>query len=388
MSTISAMYFPRFLSIGGGSIREAPEALRQLDSWKPLIVTDPYLFQSGVAEGLRSSFAMKGIECSIFSDTVPDPTSVVVDHVLEVFRNGRHDCLVALGGGSPIDTAKAAGMLAANGGSSRDYKFPNLIPLSGPPLLAIPTTAGTGSEATKVAVITDVEQDEKMLIMSPHLLPVAAIIDFELTISMPFRLIADTGIDALTHAIEAYVSRKAHGFTDALALTAMRAIWRNIRTACFEPENRAAREAMMLAATQAGMAFSNSSVALVHGMSRPLGAFFHIAHGLSNAMLLPAVTAFSLPAAIPRYGDCARAMGIAGIDDDDAMASGKLGQEIHALNHELKVPSPKAYGISESAYFSTIPRMAQQALASGSPANNPRLATHGEIEQLYREVWA
>jgi alcohol dehydrogenase class IV len=352
--------------------------------WLSLILT---FSRVEFAERLRSSLARNGIECSIFSDTVPDPTSVVVEHAVAVFRDGQHDGLIALGGGSSIDTAKAISMLAANGGCPRDYKFPNPIPLPGPPLIAIPTTAGTGSEATKVAVVTDVEHDEKMLIMGPHLMPAAAIIDFELTISMPFRLTADTGLDALTHAIEAYTSRKSHRFTDALAVAAMRTIWQNIRIACFDPENRVAREAMMLAATQAGIAFSNASVALVHGMSRPLGAFFHVAHGLSNAMLLPAVTAFSVPAALKRYGDCARAMDVACIDENDAAAAERLVKEIYALNRELKVPSPKTYGISEGAYFSAIPIMAQQALASGSPANNPRLPTPGEIEQLYREVW-
>lgn len=382
------MYFPQRMHIGGGSIGEVPEVIRQFNSQRPLLITDAYLLHSGVAERLRSLLAKKGIDCFIFGDVVSDPTSAVVERATTMFREGRHDALVALGGGSSIDTAKAVSILVANGGCPRDYQFPNSIPLPGPSIIAVPTTAGTGSEATKVTVITNVEQGEKMLIMGRHLLPAAAIIDFELTLSMPFRLTADTGIDALTHAIEAYVSRKAHKFTDALALAAMRTIWQNIRIACFDPKNRAAREAMMLAATQAGIAFSNASVALVHGMSRPLGSRFHVAHGLSNAMLLPAVTAFSVPASIKRYSDCARAMDIAGSPEDDAAAAARLVKEIYALNQELKVPTLKTYGISESAYFNAIPIMAQQALASGSPANNPRLPTPGEIEQLYREVWA
>ena len=161
-------------------------------------------------------------------------------------------------------------------------------PRPGLPLVAIPTTAGTGSEVTRFTVITDTESDEKMLIAGLACCPLAAIVDYELTLTMPLRLTADTGLDSLTHAIEAYVSRRASPYTDGLAKNAMGLIARHIRTACAEPGNRAAREAMMLGATTAGMAFSNSSVALVHGMSRPIGAFFHVPHGLSNAMLLPA----------------------------------------------------------------------------------------------------
>ena len=184
-------------------------------------------------------------------------------------------------------------------------------PRSGLPIIAIPTTAGTGSEVTRFTVITDTETDEKMLIAGLGCCPTAAIVDFELTLTMPLRLTADTGIDSLTHAIEAYVSKRANPYTDGMAKNAMGLIAKNIRAACAEPQNRAAREAMMLGATTAGMAFSNASVALVHGMSRPIGAFFHVPHGLSNAMLLPEITAFSAPAALDRYADCARAMGVA-----------------------------------------------------------------------------
>ena len=211
----------------------------------------------------------------------------------------------------------------------------------GLPIIAIPTTAGTGSEVTRFTVITDTETDEKMLIAGLACCPTAAIVDYELTLTMPLRLTADTGIDSLTHAIEAYVSRRANPYTDGLAKNAMGLIARNIRTACAEPQNRAAREAMMLGATTAGMAFSNASVALVHGMSRPIGAFFHVPHGLSNAMLLPEITAFSAPAALDRYADCARAMGVAEEGEGSQGAVARLLDELRRLNDDLKVPSPK-----------------------------------------------
>jgi alcohol dehydrogenase class IV len=227
-----------------------------------------------------------------------------------------------------------------------------------------------------------------MLIAGGTLLPNAAIVDYELTLSMPARLTADTGTDSLTHAIEAYVSRKANGFSDTFALAAMKTIWKELPTAFHEPGDRGAREAMMLASTLAGLAFSNASVALVHGMSRPIGVHFHVPHGLSNAMLLPAVTAFSVRESPKRYADCARTMGIADAKDSDEAATAKLIEGLYRRNEELQVPSPQKYGISEERYFSLIPTMAAQALASGSPQNNPRVPSAEEISDLYRKVWA
>jgi alcohol dehydrogenase class IV len=218
-------------------------------------------------------------------------------------------------------------------------------------------------------------------------MPVAALVDFELTLSMPFRLTADTGIDSLCHALEAYVSRKANPFTDSVALTAMRTIYGNIRTACAEPDNRAAREAMMLAATQGGIAFANASVTLIHGMSRPVGALFHVPHGLSNAMLLPEVTAWSVGAAPQRYAHCARYMGIAGEADADPLACEKLVAALRALTSDLEVPGPEAFGITRGDWFGSLDIMAGQALDSGSPANNPRVPEVGEIVELYKRIW-
>jgi alcohol dehydrogenase class IV len=379
---------PALLKIGGGSFGEAGRVLAELGCKRPLIMTDPFLHKQGVAERLKKLVSEAGIPAEIFHSTVADPTSDVVDAGVRVFRAGGHDSLVSLGGGSPIDTAKAMGMLVANGGRVRDYKVPRPIPMAGPPHVAIPTTAGTGSEVTRFTVVTDSESGEKMLIAGGVLVPSAALVDYELTLSMPARLTADTGTDSLTHAIESYVSRKANAFTDGLALTAMRVIWEVLPACVHEPGNRRAREAMMLAATQAGMAFSNASVALVHGMSRPLGAHFHVAHGLSNAMLLPAVTAFSAKAAMERYADCARAMGIAARDDGDERAVGQLIDALYRRNAELEVPTPKQFGIAEAEYFDKIPLMTEQAMASGSPQNNPRVPTAQEIEAIYRACWA
>jgi alcohol dehydrogenase class IV len=378
---------PAILKIGAGAFSEVGLVLSRLRCNRPLIVTDAYLVSCGLAARLQDQIVQAGISCEVFSETVPDPTTDVVDLGVRAFLAGGHDSLVSLGGGSPIDTAKAIGLIAANGCRPSDYKVPNIIPKAGPPHIAIPTTAGTGSEVSRFTVISDSISQEKMLIAGSALLPSAAVVDFELTISMPRRLTADTGTDSLTHAIEAYVSRKANPFTDAFALSAMKTIWEQLPVAFHEPGNRAAREGMMLAATLAGIAFSNASVALVHGMSRPIGLFFHVPHGLSNAMLLPAITQFSAAAAPERYADCARAMGIAGPGDAQPVAVSKLIEGLFRRNEELEVPSPKGFGIPEERYFEVIPIMAAQALASGSPQNNPRIPSAAEIEQLYREVW-
>jgi alcohol dehydrogenase class IV len=384
---IATITMPRQLYIGGGAVAEVVTALAQLGARRPLIVADRFIETSGILGRVTDRLDAAGIPWEVFADTVPDPTTEVVEAGVQRLQAGAFDALIAVGGGSPIDTAKAMSVLAANGGEMRDYKVPNEIPRSGLPLIAIPTTAGTGSEVTRFTVITDSARDEKMLIMGLACCPAAAIVDYELTLSMPWRLTADTGLDSLTHAIEAYVSRKANPFTDGVARAAMGLIAKHIRLACRAPDDRAAREAMMSGATQAGMAFSNASVCLVHGMSRPIGAFFHVPHGLSNAMLLPEITAFSAPAALPRYADCARAMGIAGEEEGDQSAVARLLDELRALNRDLEVPTPRTWGIDERRYLELLPVMASQALASGSPGNNPRVPSAEEIIDLYKRVY-
>ena len=296
--------------------------------------------------------------------------------------------MIGLGGGSPIDTAKMIAVLARHDTTPRDLKVPHVQDAPGLPIVAIPTTAGTGSEATRVTVITDEATTEKMLCAGLAYLPTVAIVDYELSLSKPWRLTADTGLDAATHAIEAYVSRQASPFTDGLALSALAAIWPNLARACRTPSDRDARAAMMLGALQAGMAFSNSSVALVHGMSRPIGAHFHVAHGLSNAMLLPAVTRWSIGAAPSRYADCARAMGIATAAMAEAQACQALVEALLAMNEALEVPTPAGYGIDAARWAALVPTMAEQALASGSPANNPRIADAAAIAALYHTVFS
>ena len=378
---------PRLLLVSAGAVRQVADVLAKFGLSRPLVVTDPFMVSSGHLRHCLDPLADAGLAVSVFSDTVPDPTDTVIEAGVAELNKGDFDCLIGFGGGSPIDTAKAMAILAAGGGKMRDYKAPFPADKGALPVIAIPTTAGTGSECTRFTVITDTERDEKMVIAGLGALPLAALVDYELTYSVPPRTTADTGVDSLTHALEAYVSKRANPISDALALSAMELIGANIRTAYAEPRNAAAREAMMLGASQAGLAFSNSSVALVHGMSRPIGAHFHVPHGLSNAMLLPAITRFSVPGARARYAEAARRIGFADQTDGEDTASAKLITGLEKLNRDLSVPTPADYGIDETTWNGKMALMAEQALASGSPANNPRVPTAAEIVSLYREVW-
>jgi alcohol dehydrogenase class IV len=385
---MSAIFLPRAMRVGAGALAELPDALAQLGLSAPAIVTDPFMAGTGALDRVVATLADAGMTARSFCDVVPDPTVVSVDAAVAFVKDGQHDCVIGFGGGSAIDTAKAVAILAARGGTMRALKAPHQEDAAGLPIVAIPTTAGTGSEATRFTIITDEANDEKMLCAGLAYLPMLAIVDYELTLTKPFRLTADTGIDALTHAIEAYVSRRANPFSDGMAIAAMRSIWPNLRRVCEAPGDRAAREAMMVGSLQAGMAFSNASVALVHGMSRPIGAHFHVAHGLSNAMLLPVVTAWSAPDALARYADCACAMGVAVAEEGDQAAVGRLVEALRDVNRDLQVPTPKSYGIDEARWTSLLPLMAEQALASGSPGNNPRIPDADAIQALYREAWA
>tara|TARA_R110000782_G_C14819243_1_gene413911 strand:+ start:12035 stop:13165 length:1131 start_codon:yes stop_codon:yes gene_type:complete len=376
------------MRIGGGALNELPAALAQLGLKAPAILTDDFLADSGPLDRLLKILSEAGMTARAYSKVIPDPTVTSVDAAVEFVAEGTHDCIVGFGGGSPIDTAKAVAVLAAHGGTMRERKAPHQENEPGLPIIAIPTTAGTGSEATRFTIITDEANDEKMLCAGLAYLPTLAIVDYELTLTKPLRLTADTGIDALTHAIEAYVSKLANPFSDGMALAAMSSIWPNLRRVCMEPGNRAAREAMMVGSLQAGIAFSNASVALVHGMSRPIGAHFHVAHGLSNAMLLPTVTAWSAPAALSRYADCAHAMGLSEIGEGEQSAVARLVEALRDVNRDLSVPTPKSYGIDESRWTELLPLMAEQALTSGSPGNNPRIPDAETIQSLYREAWA
>ena len=383
----SQIILPRIMQVGYGASLEVPSVLTSLNCHRALIVTDKMMVQLGYANTIQTVLQQHDIACDVFDDTVPEPTVASIQAGVAKAKNGDYDCIIALGGGSPIDSAKAIAILAKHGGVMQDYRFPRMVTEQGLPLIAIPTTAGTGSEVTKFTIITDETSDEKMLCVGIGFMPLAALVDYKLTMSLPPRITADTGIDALTHAMEAYVSKKANPYSDSQAIAAIKLIGPNLRKVYNNGSDEKAREAMMLGSTLAGVAFSSASVALVHGMSRPIGAFFHVPHGLSNAMLLPSVTEFSIAAAPARYADCAKAMGIASDLDSDDEANQKLLIELRALNNELSVPTPQEFGIKRDDFFDVCLTMAKQALASGSPSNNPIEPSIDEMVAIYQGLW-
>jgi len=388
ISMITQFNVPATIITGAGASRELGTQLARLGARRVLFVTDAFMVSSGVVDRFVRLLEEAKIEFALFAGVQPDPTDINVGAGLQEYVSRKCDAIVALGGGSPIDAAKAIAVLVNNPEPLSLYQGYHKVPRAGAPLVVIPTTAGTGSEVTKVAVITDTTRDVKMMMLDRHFLPTVALVDFELTLSMPPALTAHVGVDTLTHGIEAYVSRKATALTDPLALTCIRLVAEHLETAWREPANRAARESMMLAATLGGMAFANSSVALVHGMSRPIGAVFHVPHGLSNAVLLPAVTRFSLVGAEERYAAVARTMGLATGADSAAEAGEKLLAGLAALNARLAVPRlGGCRGVTRERFETLKAKMAMDALASGSPANNPVVPTAEQIVAIYDEAY-
>jgi alcohol dehydrogenase class IV len=379
---------PSSILFGAGTRLRLGEELRRLGVSRTLVVTDQRLRNAGTIAGFEEQLRGAGIRAAIFCDVQPDPTDQNVAAGLESLRASNAEAIVAIGGGSVIDAAKIIGVAATNSGPLSAFQGYHKIPNRGLPLIAIPTTAGTGSEATKAAVITDTVRLVKMMILDVKILPRIAIVDYELSLTMPAGLTAHVGVDTLAHGIEAFVSKKANGMTDPLAISCIQLTSRYLPTAQKEPDNRRAREAMALAACQGGMAFSNSSVCLVHGMSRPIGAIFHLPHGLSNAVLLPAVTRFSIPGAPERYARVSREMGLCDSSASDEYAGEALVEGLEQLNSELGIPRLRdAVRTDRSAFDLHLRKMAEDALASGSPQNNPVVPSAEEMVDLYRCAW-
>jgi len=351
-------------------------------------VTDEYLRGEGIIQIFEERLKTAGVEVAVFSEVQPDPTDRNVAAGLACLRNCHADAIVAIGGGSVIDAAKVIGVAATNPQPLAAFQGYNKIPNRGLPLIAIPTTAGTGSEATKAAVITDTQRMVKMMMLDASLMPRISIVDYELSLTMPAALTAYVGVDTLVHGLEAYVSKRSNGMTDPLAISCIQLTARHLLAAYREPENRRAREAMALAACHGGMAFSSSGLCLAHGMSRPIGAIFHLAHGLSNAVLLTAVTRFSLNGSPERYAHISRQMGFCDNGVSDERAGEMLIDGLENLNARLGIPKLRdVLKVDRSQFESHVRKMADDALASGSPQNNPVVPTVAEIIDLYQRAW-
>lgn len=385
--TFSTVRMPKNIFYGKDAFKKTGEETA-LFGKKALIISDRIMEKLGYVQSCEDYLDESGVAHVKYLDIDSEPTDQFVYEALDLLKQESCDVAIALGGGSCIDTAKAVAVLSTNGGDISDYMNNQTIASQNAlPLIAVPTTAGTGSEATDVTVITNTRNDVKMMIKQPAFLPETAIVDPVLTVSSPKKTTAATGVDALTHAIEAYISKKAQPFTDTLALQAIQLIAENIRDAYNNGENIEAREKMAYAAMLAGAAFSNASVCLVHGMSRPIGAVFHVPHGVSNAMLLPAVLEFSKKACIDRLTD----IGTLLFDDLEGLTeegiADKVVSEIKSLCCDLNIPNMKSWGIDGEQFNHVRKKMAKDAVISGSPGNNPRVPTEQEIVALYESCF-
>ncbi|MDD6735869.1 MAG: iron-containing alcohol dehydrogenase [Clostridiales bacterium] len=352
---------------------------------KPLIVTGRVVAELDSVKKLTNGLSEQGLDYSIFKDITGEPTDVMIEKGIDAYRENACDFLIGIGGGSPLDAIKAIAVLSVCGGKLSDYMGKEI---SGdfPPMAAIPTTAGTGSEATKFTVITDSKTDIKMLLKGESLLPDLAIVDYTNTKSSPKSITASTGLDALTHAVEAYTSKQAQPLTDALALSAVKRIFKYLPIAYTDGDNETARYEMSIAALEAGICINNSSVTIVHGMSRPIGALFHVPHGLSNAMLLCKCMDFAKDGATEQFAKLSRAVGTASDADSDEKAADKFIAGLFDICRKCEVPTISEYGIDINDFLKLVPKMTSDALASGSPSNTRKNVTAEDIEEIYTSL--
>jgi len=354
---------------------------------KALIISDSMMRKLGNIDKLTDVLTENRIAFSIYSEVDSEPTNKTVEAGVSAYISNDCDFLIAIGGGSPIDTMKAIAILSVLGGSLSDYLGVEVL-AELPPIVAIPTTAGTGSEATQFTIISDLDTNVKMLLKGSCILPNLAVIDPVFTLTMPASITAFTGIDALCHCVEAYTSRKAQPLSDLFALSAARRIFKNIYIAYKEPDNLEARIQMALASTEAGISFSNSSVTIIHGMSRPIGALFHVPHGLSNAMLIEKCMRFAMKAAMKRLADIARYCDMADGGTPDGQAAESFIEELSALCERLAIPTLREFGVDRAEFEKQIPKMTQDAIKSGSPGNTLADVSAEDIQEIYRSLWA
>lgn len=370
---------------GPGARKELPEVVKRLGKSKAIIVTDAGLVKFGVAKMVTDVLDGASIPYEIFSDVKPNPTVTNVKDGIEAYKKSGADFIIAVGGGSSIDTAKAVGIVINNPDFSDIVSLEGCAPTThkSVPIVALPTTAGTAAETTINYVIIDEENHKKMVCVDPNDIPAVAIVDAELMYSLPASLTAATGMDALTHAIEGYITKGAWALSDMFEIEAIRMISRNLPTAVAEPSNAEARDAMAVAQYVAGMAFSNVGLGLVHGMAHPLGSLFDVPHGVANALLLPTIMEWNMPACLDKYPAIAEAMGvdIAGMTREEAAQA--ACDAVKALSIKVGIPQHLSeIGIKES----DIQALSEQAISDVCTPGNPRDVTIEEIIALYKKV--
>lgn len=382
---MSHFVIPNHTVVGTNVLGEAAPLLKKMGN-KAFIVTGKHVAVSDMMKQLTALLDENGIDCVIFDGITGEPTDTMIENGVEMLKSSGCDFIIGIGGGSPLDSAKAIAAMAVNEGSIADY---NGKEITGEilPLAAIPTTAGTGSEATKFTVITDSEKGIKMLLKGDVLVPKLAIVDSSFTVGAPKSVTSATGLDALTHAVEAYTSRKAFSMTDTLAVSAVKRIMKYLPIAYIEPDNSLAREQMSIAALEAGICINNSSVTIVHGMSRPIGALFHVPHGMSNAMLLKECLSFAVSGAYEKFANLGRETGVASDSDSDETAAEKFIDSLQNICDVCEIPTLEQYGIDRDEYYSKISKMATDAVASGSPANTVKEVTVDDCIEIYKKLY-
>ena len=382
---MSHFVIPNHTVVGTNVLGEAVPLLKKMGN-KAFIVTGRHVAVSDMMKQLTALLDENGIDCVIFDGITGEPTDTMIENGVEMLKSSGCDFIIGIGGGSPLDSAKAIAAMAVNEGSIADY---NGKEITGEilPLAAIPTTAGTGSEATKFTVITDSEKGIKMLLKGDVLVPKLAIVDSSFTVGAPKSVTSATGLDALTHAVEAYTSRKAFSMTDTLAVSAVKRIMKYLPIAYKEPDNSLAREQMSIAALEAGICINNSSVTIVHGMSRPIGALFHVPHGMSNAMLLKECLSFAVSGAYEKFANLGRETGAASDSDSDETAAEKFIDSLQNICDVCEIPTLEQYGIDRAEYYSKISKMATDAVASGSPANTVKEVTVDDCIEIYKKLY-
>ncbi|WP_404838049.1 L-threonine dehydrogenase [Aeromonas media] len=374
-------YIPAVNLMGAGCLQEAAADIQGHGFRKALIVTDKILNQIGVVTRLTSLLAEHGIESAVFDDTRPNPTMSNVESGLAMIKAHGCDCVISLGGGSPHDCAKGIALVATNGGSIQDYEGVDCSARPQLPLIAINTTAGTASEMTRFCIITDETRQVKMAIIDKHVTPLMSVNDPELMLAKPAGLTAATGMDALTHAIEAYVSTAATPVTDASAVMAIELIAKHLRTAVNQGDDLQAREQMAYAQFLAGMAFNNASLGYVHAMAHQLGGFYDLPHGVCNAVLLPHVQAYNARVSAARLKEVARHMGVDVSAMSDAQGAEAAIASIKQLALDVKIPA----GLEQlGVRADDFDILASNALKDACGFTNPRQASHEEIVAIFR----
>lgn len=376
---------PSRCMFGSGALDQCEMTIKEYGK-KAFIVTGKVVTKSGILKKLTDRLDTWGIEYEVFNEIIGEPTDEMIVEGVRAYKKAGCDFTIGIGGGSPLDSAKAIMAMTVLDGEIADYIGKELEG-EFPPLVLIPTTAGTGSETTKFTVVTDTKKDIKMLLKGEKLLPTLAVVDYELTISAPKGVTAATGMDALTHAVEAYTSRKANPLTDMYALSAIKRIFKYLPKAYKDGENKKAREEMALAAFEAGVCINNSSVTIVHGMSRPIGALFHVPHGISNAMLIKECLTFAVDGCYEKFANIARKIGVVGTETADEVAANAFLEALERLCETCEIPTLKQYGIDKEKFDSLVDKMATDAIDSGSPGNTVKEVTKDDVIKIYQKLW-